>query len=85
MRNANGNLDRTNEFYRNFGLRCDRKSVPVARWHIKFSGDCNGAMSPNEFSDKVKLYMKARNVSESEQFECAVDLVTESALNWYTT
>lgn len=83
VRNANGNLNRTTEFHRNFSVRCDRKSVPVARWNLKFSGDGNGTMSLNEFLDKVKLHMKARHVSESELLESAFDLFTGSALNWY--
>lgn len=58
------------------------KSVPVAQWKIKYSGDRNGA-SLHGFLERVNELRIARNVSREQLFRSAVDLFDGQALIWY--
>lgn len=58
------------------------KTVPVARWDLKFSGDLS-KLSVTSFLESVEELKIARNVSDEQLFISAVDLFSDSALVWY--
>lgn len=58
------------------------KSVPVAQWNLKYSGDRNGA-SLHGFLERVNELRIARNVSREQLCRSAVDLFEGQALVWY--
>lgn len=58
------------------------KSQRVEKWGIKFTGD-QKSMSVHGFLERVSELCVARNVSEKELFESAIDLFEGKALNWF--
>lgn len=55
------------------------KSVPVYKWGVKF----NGSTSLNAFLERVTELSKARNVSDIELYNSAIDLFDGPVLVWY--
>lgn len=55
------------------------KSVPVYKWGVKYDGNS----SLKAFLERVIELSKARNVSETELFNSAIDLFEGQALIWY--
>lgn len=58
------------------------RSVPVMKWNIKFTGEAKG-LSVRTFLERVKELRIARNISEVDLFDQALDLFGGSALLWY--
>lgn len=58
------------------------KSVPVAKWDIKFTGE-KKSLSLNAFLERVDELCIARYVSREELFDSAIDLFAGRALVWY--
>lgn len=58
------------------------KSVPVAKWDIKFTGE-KKSLSLNAFLERVDELCVARYVSREELFDSAIDLFAGRALVWY--
>lgn len=58
------------------------RSVPVHRWNLTFSGESNG-LSVHNFLERVDELQQARNISDRELFEQALDLFEGKALLWY--
>lgn len=58
------------------------KSQRVEKWGIKFTGD-QKYMSVHSFLERVSELRVARNLTEQELFESAIDLFEGKALNWY--
>lgn len=58
-----------------------RKSVPVYKWNLHFSGENN--MSVKSFLDRVEELRIARNVEKDELFSSATDLFSGNALLWF--
>lgn len=57
-------------------------SQPVQKWNLKFSGDAKG-ISIHNFLERVEELRVARNVSEPQLFESAIDLFEGKALLWF--
>ncbi|KAI4463165.1 retrotransposon gag protein [Holotrichia oblita] len=55
---------------------------PVRKWNVKFTGDTKG-FSVHTFLERVNELMVARNVSETELLESAIDLFDGKALMWF--
>lgn len=54
----------------------------IDKWNLKFTGD-NKCLSVHNFLERVDELRRARNVTESELFDSAIDLFTGKALLWY--
>lgn len=57
------------------------KSPNLEKWNLKFSGDPK--LSVHNFLERVAELSKARNVTENQLYDCAIDLFSGKALNWY--
>lgn len=57
-------------------------SQPVQKWNLKFTGDPKG-ISVHNFLERVDELRLARNVSEQQLIESAIDLFGGKALLWY--
>lgn len=55
---------------------------PVQKWNLKFTGDPKG-ISVHNFLERVNELRVARNVSDRQLFESAIDLFSGKALLWY--
>lgn len=58
------------------------KAPNVEKWNLKFSGD-NKKLSVHNFLERVTELRSARNVTERQLFDSAIDLFEGKALNWY--
>lgn len=59
----------------------EKKSVPVYKWNIKYSGDDD--FSLKSFLDRVNELCVARRVDKDAVFAPALDLFSGSALLWF--
>jgi hypothetical protein len=57
-------------------------TVPVIKWNLKFSGD-TAKLGVNSFLERVDELKTARNMSDKQLFNSAVDLFEDQALIWY--
>lgn len=58
------------------------KSQRVEKWGVKFTGDPK-QLSVHSFLERVAELRVARNTTEKELFESAIDLFAGKALTWY--
>jgi len=58
-----------------------RKSVPVYKWGISFSGE--GNVSAATLIANVEELRKARGITEQELYQSVSDLLTGKALTWH--
>lgn len=58
------------------------KSQRVEKWGIKFTGD-QKYMSVHSFLERVSELRVARNLTERDLFDSAIDLFEGKALNWF--
>lgn len=57
---------------------------PVSKWNIKFSGEMKiENFSLSAFLERVEETRIARNVTEQDLFNSAIDLFSGKALIWY--
>lgn len=59
-----------------------KRSLPVQKWNIKFTGDSKD-WSLNNFLERVDELRVARNVTEQELYNSSIDLFDGKALLWY--
>lgn len=59
-----------------------RKPIPVHQWNLTFSGDTSG-LSINAFLERVDELRVSRNVTESQLFDSATELLRDGALVWF--
>ena len=58
------------------------KPPNVEKWNLKFSGDIK-KLSVHNFLERVEELRLARNMSEKQVFDAAIDLFNGKALNWF--
>lgn len=58
------------------------REVPLVKWNLKFTGYAKG-MTVHTFLERVAELCRARNVSEGELFEQALDSFEGRGLMWY--
>lgn len=63
-------------------LGIERKKIPVMRWDLHFTGGAQD-MSLESFLERIKELQIARNVSQDELWDSAVDLFQGDALIWF--
>jgi hypothetical protein len=58
------------------------KLVPIHTWGVSFNGEENG-MTVNQFLERVEELSVARNATNRDLFNAAIDLFSGKALIWY--
>lgn len=63
-------------------LNISTKPVPVCKWNLKFDGVCK-ELSVDAFLERVDKLRIARQVSKSDLFNSALDLLNGKPLIWF--
>lgn len=58
------------------------KYLSLEKWNLKFTGDIK-KLSVHNFLERVNELRLARNITEKQLFDSAIDLFTGKALNWF--
>lgn len=58
------------------------KKIPVSQWNLKFSGE-RDSLSLSAFLERVEDLRVARNATQDDLFNSAIDLFSGRALVWY--
>lgn len=59
-----------------------KTKIPVCKWDISFNGDSRG-ISVNAFIERVEELRIARQISQEELWDSAIDLFKGSAMIWF--
>lgn len=62
-------------------IKVDRKSIPVVKWNLTFSGEKGASLGA--FLERVAELQVARGITDHELWASAVDLFVGPALIWY--
>ena len=75
------NVSRTNPRPQSTPIQSSYKPPNLEKWNLKFTGEAKSSV--HGFIERVKELSKARNISDRQLFESAIELFSGKALNWY--